>query len=176
MPVPWGMSSGGTPEYGAAASTPNSACANSPGGIKYLASTQGYGATQCNYLFLGDTAGDSANGGTITTNAGDPIFFLYVDYTGKYASAAAELDQTHYYTNLMVSTTSATTGYAYYANGFTVPGKSTTCERHQPNCTPGVTQPTPLYGQCPGHNLYGAMYSSNQTPDPSGTPAVDFDR
>jgi len=166
--IPLSGGTSGTPEYGTLP-TPNSNCATEyPDPFQYLTSTPAAsGDTSCNYQFLSDSLGQGGTATSLTSNANDPIGFAYIDYTGE--NAPAEMDATHYTTNLMVSTTSATSGYAFYPNGLTIPPTFTTCPKGHTGCT--LPQSTVLYGQCPGHDLYGSIYT-DQNSD-LGTPAVD---
>ncbi len=90
--------------------TPNSYCSSFPGPLQYIPeSAPTNGATQCNYLYIADSRGNTGTGGAITLAQGQAIGFLFTNDSG--ASGFNRIDSTQYTTHLMVSTTSSSNGY-----------------------------------------------------------------
>lgn len=155
---------GNTPDYNKVP-TPNSYCKTATGPLQYLAaSTSETGVTACNYLYVNDSLGQRGTGGSITLQTNQPIAFAFVNYTGanNYTSTSYPKSTT----NILVSTTSSSSGYNYYPAGYTTPATApVTCTKHQKNCTPSPgSSGTALYGQCPAYTLYGSLDSNKGGP------------
>ncbi|MDR3506194.1 MAG: Tad domain-containing protein [Acidocella sp.] len=145
--------------------TPNSYCKSATGPLQYLAaSTSETGVTACNYLYVNDSLGQGGTGGSITLQTNQPIAFAFVNYTGANGYTSSNYSTST--TNILVSTTSSSSGYDYYPAGYTTPATPpVTCTKHQKNCTPSQGSPgTVLYGNCPAHTLYGSLDSNNGAP------------
>lgn len=130
------------------------------------------------YLVLSSSGGISSvqGGGSITANSTTPFYFQFVDFAGG-QTANAQMDTTHYTTNICVSTSAPPSTYTLspnlgcYPNGYVATTAGTTCKRHQVNCTPALPTSTVLYGECPARNLYGAIYQTSNYN--LGAPASD---
>ncbi len=154
------LDSAGNPEYGVI-SPPNSYCSDSSYGVLHYEATvtAGNGVTACNYVLIGSSSGASS-AASLNASSSDPLAFTFASFAGGNlaATATGDLDTTTFvaltgtsiinstatpYTAELYVTSGGTTNY--YANGKTV----------------GLTA---LYGNCPAHNLYGAI---NAYPNPA---------
>jgi hypothetical protein len=140
----------------------NTYCSGSPSLLKLLPeTTPANGVTTCNYLFISDSLNDTSSS-SLSIAEDQYLDFVFLNETG--ANGYNQIDSTHYTTNLMISTTSAASGYAFSPNGESVVTPATTCTFNQPNCTPSKNGTVQLYGQCPDHTLYGSIDDAYGTP------------
>ncbi len=132
---------------------PNSNCSNSSyGPIQYVPATPApNGVSTCNYVLIGKNAGGSGTG-SISFQAGDPISFTFVNFTGgTITSGTSDLDNTSF--NPATGASSTTGSPTHYTHEIYVTNGSTT----QYYATGKVLNRTTLYGECPAHNLYGSI-------------------
>ncbi len=97
----------------------NTYCANSTAPLQYENMVApGTGVTACNYLFVANSLGTGGTGGSISLQQNQPIAFAFINFTG--GNGYQQDDNTNYTTNLMISTTSSTSGYTAWPQGESV--------------------------------------------------------